>query len=295
MEINFSQQRPPVDELQQTLSNIGHSNAVIQPIDTNGYIIKTIFIKEDEHQLILSTIRDSFQTGEVINDDGFQGIVAEGINGQEVVLNSTSKKNTSIIKTDGNYIEEIRIETIGPAISTYLRERAWQAALLVIVAIILFIAYAFRKVSRPIKSWKFGVTAIVALVHDIVITMGVFVLLGKYAGVEVGIPFIVALLTILGYSVNDTIVVFDRIREKIIKRGADNFAETVNIGVNETFVRSINTSFTTLLVLFGLFFYGGESIKYFALALIIGISFGTYSSIFLASPLLVVWETYKKK
>lgn len=294
MEIAFSEARPTVEELKASLDKIGQNSAVIQPIDVNGYIVKTTFVTEPQHQEILSTLRDSFQTGEVI-EGGSAGVIVESNGGSADAINFEEVgKNSSVVKTTGNYIEEKRIETIGPAISTYLRERAWQAALLVIIAIVLFIAYAFRRVSRPVKSWKFGVTAIVALVHDMVITMGVFVLLGYFMGVEVGIPFVVALLTILGYSVNDTIVVFDRIREKIIKRGSDKFDETVNIGVNETLVRSVNTSITTLIVLFGLFLFGGESIKYFALALIIGIALGTYSSIFLASPLLVVWEQYKK-
>ncbi len=300
MEISFSETRPTVDEVRASLTAVGHENAVIQPIDVDGYIVKTTFISEPEHQQILSALRTSFQTGDVVknNESGSEGINIEvdGGNAEGVVLNNLDTTSKSgLIKTTGNYIEEKRIETIGPAISTYLRTRAWQAALLVIIAIVLFVAYAFRKVSRPVKSWKFGITAIVALIHDIVITMGIFALLGHYMGVEVGIPFVVALLTILGYSVNDTIVVFDRIREKIIKRGSDNFDETVNIGVNETLVRSVNTSITTLIVLLGLFLFGGESIKYFALALIIGIVLGTYSSIFLASPLLVVWEQHKKR
>ena len=120
--------------------------------------------------------------------------------------------------------------------------------------------------------------------------MGVFVLLGHFLGVEVGIPFVVAMLTILGYSVNDTIVVFDRIREKIMRKEYKNFAETVNVGVNETIPRSINTSVTTLLVLLGLCIFGGESVRFFSLSLVIGIILGTYSSLFLASPLLVWWE-----
>ena len=198
-------------------------------------------------------------------------------------------------ETDQNKVLEERVDVIGPAISSHLRSRAFSAAIAVVIAIILYVAYAFRKVSEPVKSWKYGIAAIVALVHDVTITMAVFALLGYYLGVEIDIPFVVALLTILGYSVNDTIVVFDRVRENLLHDGPNRFAQTVNEGVNGTLVRSMNTSITTLLVLFALFFFGGATIKFFSLALIIGIALGTYSSIFLASPLLVVWNEWGKK
>lgn len=198
-------------------------------------------------------------------------------------------------KTDTQNVVEKRFETIGPAISAQLRQRAVSITIAVMLAIIFFIAYTFRKVSKPLSSWKYGTAAIIALMHDIIITLGVFAVLGKFMGVEVDIAFIVALMTILGYSVNDTIVVFDRIRENLLKRGADRFNEAVIDGVKDTVVRSVNTSLTTLLVLGALYFFGGTSIKYFSLALIIGIIFGTYSSIFLASPLLVVWNDYTHK
>lgn len=172
------------------------------------------------------------------------------------------------------------------------KKNAFQAVLVAIGGIAAYIAWAFRKVSRPVESWKYGLAAIVALVHDTLIVMGVFAILGKFFNVEVGIPFVAALLTILGYSVNDTIVVFDRIRENLLKAGAkDNFELTVNNSICETIARSINTSLTVILVLLAIFFFGGASIKYFALALIIGVTFGTYSSIFVASALIVeAWK-----
>ena len=132
--------------------------------------------------------------------------------------------------------------------------------------------------------------------HDILITVGVFVILGKFWGVEVGVPFIAALLTILGYSVNDTIVVFDRTRENILRSGAkEDFEDIVNRSLNETLARSINTSLTVILVLFALVFFGGESIRYFSVALLFGVTFGTYSSIFVASALLVTIYKYQIK
>lgn len=273
MELTFIESRPEVQELQATIESLEFGSALVQPVEEDGAIIKMRFLNEDEHQQVLAAVRDAYETA----PEAEETLGAEG---------DTPK---------GNIVREDRIETIGPAISTYLRSRAWKAAIIVILAIILFIAYAFRKVSRPIKSWKYGVTAIIALIHDITITMGVFALLGHFYGVEVNIPFVVALLTILGYSVNDTIVVFDRVRENLIKRGSSRFAETVNLGVNQTFIRSLNTSVTTLLVLSALFFFGGESIRFFSLALIVGIALGTYSSLFLASPLLVVWEEHKRR
>ncbi len=278
MEITFSNERPTIDQIKDSLSQIDLElgEPVIQPTGEKGMIIRVQYMGEEEHQQVLANLRNSFETlaseESAVVENGEEGEVVE----EQVVVE--------------NKVWEERIETIGPAISAHLKSRAIYAVIAVVIAIVAYVAYAFRKVSRPVKSWKYGISAVIALVHDVTITMGIFVLLGKYLNVEIGIPFVVALLTILGYSVNDTIVVFDRVRENLIKRSADNFAEMVNLGVNQTFVRSINTSVTTLIVLFALFLFGGESIKYFALALIIGVASGTYSSIFLASPLLVVWE-----
>jgi preprotein translocase subunit SecF len=158
----------------------------------------------------------------------------------------------------------------------------------------LYIAFAFQKVSKPVASWKYGLSAIIALFHDLLITLGIFSVLGKFYGMEINTAFVVALLTVLGYSVNDTIVVFDRTRENLPK-SVDSFSVTVNSSLNQTLVRSINTSITTLLVLLAVYFLGGTSIREFVLALIIGIACGSYSSIFVASPLLVTWEKLQKR
>ena len=181
--------------------------------------------------------------------------------------------------------------------SQELKGKALQAIFMAVVGITLYIAIAFRKVSYPVASWKYGMAAIIALLHDIIITVGVFSFLGKFYGVEVNIPFIAALLTILGYSVNDTIVVFDRVRENLLRAGSkDDFENTVNKSLNETLLRSFNTSVTVMIVLLAIFFLGGESIRYFALALFMGVFFGTYSSIFIASALLVeIWHWQMKK
>ena len=283
MEISFTGERPNRDEMQTVFDDTPYGNVIVQATEEKGYLLKMRFLSEEEHQDILKRIRDRFEVSSdvVVND--------------ETLGMENASSTVATVMTKENKVLEERIETIGASISSHLKERAYEAAIAVMLAIVIYVAYAFRKVSRPVSSWKYGVTAIIALLHDVLITMGVFAILGKYFDVEVDIPFVVAMLTILGYSVNDTIVVFDRVRENLIKYGYEHFDDIVNRGVNETLVRSINTSATTLLVLFALFLFGGASIHYFSLALIIGIFFGTYSSIFLASPILVVWQKLARR
>lgn len=192
-------------------------------------------------------------------------------------------------------LKEVRFDSIGPVIGKELRQKSWIALALVILMIIFYIAFVFRKVSRPVSSFKFGLMAIVALTHDMMIPLGVFAVLGKYFGAEVDVLFVTALLTILGFSVHDTIVVFDRVRENLRRGIGGDFEETVGISVNQTITRSINTSLTVLLVLGAIFFFGGETTRFFSLALIIGVAAGTYSSIFIASPLLVTIYKFQNR
>jgi len=199
-----------------------------------------------------------------------------------------------LTNTYGN-LDEMRFEAIGPSIGKELRDKALYAIFIVIFAIIAYIAWSFRKVEKVVSSWVYGVIAIIALAHDVLIPLGIFAVLGKFYGVEVTSAFVAAILTVLGYSVNDTIVVFDRVRENLRKHTHNDFNELVEYSIKQTIQRSINTSLTTILVLVAIFFFGGESIKSFALVLIIGIMAGTYSSIFLASPLLVTWSLRKAK
>lgn len=286
MELSFTGARPVLSDMQAEFVDNTYGNVRVQPTQANGYILKMKFISEDEHKAILQMLRNKF---EVVKDNA----TATSTTSTLVTTSTTSiSDNTNISE---NRLIEDSIETIGPALSSQLQQRSVEVVVVVVFAIILFVAYAFRKVAKPVKSWKYGVTAVIALIHDVIGTMGVFALLGKFYGVEVDIPFVVAMLTVFGYSVNDTIVVFDRIRENLIKYGYEKFDEVVNKGINETLSRSINTSFTVLLVLFAMFLFGGSTIHYFSLALIIGIFLGTYSSIFLASPLLVVWQKMSKK
>ncbi|MFM2381719.1 MAG: hypothetical protein RLZZ76_486 [Candidatus Parcubacteria bacterium] len=195
-------------------------------------------------------------------------------------------------------VEEVQFNSVGPSIGAELMAKAWWAIGIITLLTIAFIAFAFRGVSKPVASWKYGVVAIVTLMHDILIPVGLFAYLGHARGAEVGVFFIVALLTILGISINDTIVVFDRIRENLglnIKSGKkEEFADVVWRSIMQTFTRSVNTSVTVIVVLLALFFVGPDSTKDFALTLIVGMVAGTYSSIFLASPLLVLLEKYQK-
>ena len=220
-------------------------------------IMRVGFLTEDQHQLVLRELRAKYAIDNTMRED--------------------------------------RFETIGSAVSKQMRTRALWAIILVNLGIIIYIAYAFRVVSRPVASWKYGALAILALVHDVLLVLGVFSLLGHMYGTEVDIPFVVALLTVLGYSVNDTIVVYDRVRENLLRHSADNFSDTVNNGLNQTLMRSINTTMKTTLPLFALYFLGGSTINSFVLALIIGIISGAYSSIFIATPMLVLVEKWQHK
>jgi len=208
---------------------------------------------------------------------------------------------SSLSLGDAVKIEEKRFNSIGPVIGEELKSKALWGLILVIIAIILFVAFSFRKVSElgkeSVSSWKYGMVAILALIHDITIPTGIFVILGHfYIDYQIDILFVTALLAILGFSVNDTIVVFDRVRENLKNSlKGETFEQIVGKSLSQTFARSINTSLTVLIALGSLFFFGGETTKQFALVLVFGVTFGTYSSIFLASPLLVTWQKFSNK
>lgn len=258
LEVSFKNDRPTNQLIEEKLTPLVEKPIVI-PAEEKGVIIKMKSIDEAKHQQVLAALKE---------------------------LSSNQ---------DIDAVQEKRFEMIGPTVSSELRTKSFLAIVFVLLAIIAYIALAFRKVSRPVSSWKYGVCAVAALFHDIVIPVGIFAALGHFMGVEVDTLFVTALLTVLGFSVHDTIVVFDRIRENLLKFPRESFDEIVNRSVNQTFVRSINTSLTVLLVLLATFLFGGESVKYFVLALIIGVFFGTYSSIFIASPLLVIWNRLAAK
>lgn len=192
-------------------------------------------------------------------------------------------------------VEEVRSETVGPTIGQETTKNAFRGVIAASVAIIIYIAYSFRKIPKPYSSVKFGVSAVVALIHDVLVVVGIFSIFGHFFKVELDSLFITALLTIMGFSVHDSIVVFDRIRENLIKMPGSSFSLVVNESLVQTLARSLSTSLTVLLMLFALLLFGGESIRWFILTLLIGITSGTYSSIFNAAPLLVLWEEYSQK
>ena len=256
-EVAYKTLRPSQADLDAPLVALNFGSILVQPTGDLGYIVKSRDLNEAEHASILKALSLS----------------------------------------DKNELTETAFTSIGPSVGRELTRKAIIAIILVSLAIILFITFAFRKVSRPVSSWRYGLIAIVTLLHDVAIPVGLFVILSHYYGAEVDTLFVVAVLTILGLSVSDTIVIFDRIRENLNTMGGGaklNFSETVGKSLEQSYVRSICTSLTVILVLLALFFFGPVSTRYFALMLTAGMFFGTYSSIFLASPLLV-WVAEKQK
>lgn len=259
---------------------------------TGGTRMTVQFSQEIDIQKIQEDLKE-LNLNELTVQKSENNVVIFGYASSDEALND--KVREKLKSSDENY-KEIKTEFTGASVSNQIKKNAIIAVILANIGIGIFIAWAFRKVSRPIPSWQYGIGAVIALAHDVLITIGVFVFLGKFHNIEVGIPFIAALLTILGFSVHDTIVVYDRIRENLLKSsGKEKFEEVVNKSLNETMARSINTSFTVLIVLAAIVIFGGESIRYFSVALLVGIFFGTYSSIFVASSLLVTSYKFKLK
>ena len=260
LEVSYPNGRPDVQAIEEGIAGIGLGGSTIQPVGDNGIILRTKDLSVQERM---------------------------------EVLNALSQGGTTIF-------EEERFNSIGPVVGSELKRKAVVAIIIVMIAIIIFITFAFRRVSLPVPSWKYGLVAIIALLHDVIIPTGVFALLGHFfIDFQINVLFVTALLAILGFSVHDTIVVFDRIRENL-RRNKEyhidkGFAETVGEGLSQTFTRSINTSMTVVFVMLVLYFLGGEPTRQFALALSVGVIAGTYSSVFIASPLLVVIEKWQRK
>lgn len=256
MEIQFSlDQTPPVSVIEEKLAHIPLKSLTIQPTNERGVLLRYLASDEMANELVLSALM-SFDSGLV----------------------------------------QLRTDFIGGSVSSQIKKNAILGITLSIIAIALYIAWAFRRVTGVVTSWEYGLGAVIALAHDIIIVLGLFVLLGRYYGVEIGVPFIAALLTILGYSVNDTIVVYDRVRENLQRLGRkEDFESVVNRSLNETLGRSINTSMTVIITLIAIVLFGGESTRYFGVALLAGVAFGTYSSIYIASALLVTRYKMKTK
>ncbi len=257
LQVSYTEARPPVDQVQALVSKLGLGEVRIQPTGTTGYILRQRDLSTQEKTQL------------------------------EAVLGGLGQ------------LHEDQFNSVGPTLGTELMHKAWIAIVLIVICIILFIAFAFRHVSKPIASWMYGVVAIFTLLHDILIPAGMFALLGYINGAEVDSLFIVALLTILGISINDTIVVFDRIRENLRlneeRRRHEDFDAVVGRSITQTIARSINTSVTVVIMLVALYILGPAATQNFSLTLIVGMIAGTYSSIFLAAPLLVVWERWQAK
>lgn len=253
MEIEFSQ-RPEIGQVQEILKKDQNLGEVnVSPLGEKGMILRLKEINEVKHQQTLAALQKDFPS-----------------------------------------VQEKRFSSVGGIIGKELRQKSITAIVLVLILIVTYIAFVFRKLSKTLSSWSMGIAAVVALVHDVIIPMGVFAILGKYYGIEVTAIFVAAVLTILGYSVSDSVVIFDRVRENVLRFGSrESFDAIVHNSIMQTLTRSLNTGLTTLLSLIAIYFFGGESIKYFALALILGIFLGAYSSFFVASPILVWWQHKK--
>ena len=255
LQVSYTTARPAVADVQKAVDGLGIGEVRIQPTDDTGFILRERSLSNDEK----NTLETSLQTFGPIHEDQFN--------------------------------------SVGPILGQELLHKGLVALGLVAFCIILFIAFAFRGVSKPIASWKYGIVAIITLVHDILIPVGLFAVLGHVKGSEVDSLFIVALLTLLGVSINNTIVVFDRVRENLRRNEEyhkkEAFDQVVGRSIMQTLARSINTSFTVIIVLVALYALGPAATRDFALTLIVGMIAGAYSSVFLASPLLMLWEKWQ--
>ncbi|MCR4279227.1 MAG: protein translocase subunit SecF [Candidatus Zambryskibacteria bacterium] len=257
-EVRYDGERPNKDSLESAIGTLGLGGFSVRPSGEDSYVIRTKDLTEADR----------------------------------------ANLGTALSLSSSTYTIE-RQNTIGPTAGAELRSKAVKAIAVVVLMIVLFITFAFRKVSKPVGAWKYALVTIVALAHDVIIPTGIFVWLGYLAGFEIDLLFVSGLLAILGYSVHDTIVVFDRVRENLSinmeKNVKEEFETTVGKSVTQTLARSINTSLTTFILLLALYFFGPAATKQFSLLLGIGIIVGAYSSIFVASPLLVTLYKLQKK
>lgn len=251
LEVEYQVARPSLTALRQAVAPLPLKDVVLQPAGERGLLLRSALLSENEKNQLLGVLSDNGATP----------------------------------------LQEKRFSSIGPALGAELVRKGIWAMAIVIVLILIYIAFVFRQVSRPVNSWIYGLVAILLMIHDVLIPTGIFALLGHYRQVEVDALFLTAFLTILGLSVNDKIVTLDRVRENLHRRTSPDFSETVGQSLSETLTRSFNTSLTVILVLLAIYFFGGVSTTYFALAMAIGMIVATYSSIFIAPSLLVAWQS----
>ncbi len=254
LEIEFLNERPPLNEIKKSLSKIDLGEFYLRGVGKNGIIL------EIEKKNINPDLKDK-------------------------ILKEIEKFGK--IK---NPKETFHFKSISPTIGKELTQKAKIFVFLSVLSILIYIAFAFFKLKKPISFWQCALISILALFHDILIPLGLL----SFLKIPINIPIVVALLTILGYSINNTVVVFDRVRENLLKERKSKFEDTINLSLCQVLTRSLNTSLTTLFVLISIFFFGGETLKYFALTLILGIIAGTYSSLFLVTSLSIEWAKWRQ-
>lgn len=245
-------------ELRQEFAALGHADAIIQHTGEGDYFVR---------------VREL--------------VVEEKSPGGEILKSGEREKIEKTLKDKFGDFSIRDFYSVSPIIASEIEQNAARAVFVAAIGILLYITFAFRKIAKP---FRYGACAVIALVHDVLVVLGIFSLLGRFANVEIDAMFIAGVLTVVGYSVHDTIVVFDRIRENYLRGKIKDYPTIVNTSIMETLARSLNTTLTTILVIMALFLFGGVTIHYFILTLLIGIITGTYSSIFNAAQLLVVWE-----
>jgi len=258
-EVNYQNSKPDISLVKTRIDQLNLGEYSVRSTGESGFIIRTKNLSEPERVSLLQNL---------------------------------SQNNTE-------QMEVKRFDSVGPILGKELQGKAVMSIILVILAILLFITFAFRKVSEPVQSWKYGFITIVALLHDVITPIGIFSILGHFKGFEIDSLFVTAVLVILGFSVHDTIVVFDRTRENLKlareNRSKETFDQIVGKSISQTFTRSINTSLTVVLTLLVLYFTGPSATQNFSLVLLVGVILGTYSSIFLGSPLLVTVEKWQNR
>ncbi len=264
-------------------------------IDFTGGTLLELRIKNKESRTIIGEIKKAGESQKIEIDTIQQSGPDNYLLRLKPIDKDQNQKLQEEIKKNIGDVTELRFEIVGPSIGRETTHNAIKAVIIASIAIILYIAFAFRQVPKPYSSFRFGICAVIALLHDVLVMLGLFSIFGHFLKVEVDTLFITALLTIMGFSVHDTIVVFDRVRENLRRMSGMPFALIVNESIIQTLVRSLSTSLTVLMTLFALLLFGGETIRWFVIALLIGIVSGTYSSIFNAAPLLVVWQEMIEK
>jgi len=259
---------------------------------TGGSVFTYDTSKIEQKEQLETIVREVFVEQDIELHDYIR--TADGLEIRtDPVESSTNDVISEKLKENFAQINQESFVTVGPSIGQEAALNAFKALGIASLGIMLYITYAFRNIPKPYSSLRFGISAIIAMLHDAFLLVGIFSILGKFLGVEIDALFITAVLTVIGFSIHDSIVVFDRIRENLKKLPSSwNFEQVVNFSITETLNRSFATSLTVLITLLSLYILGGESIKYFVLALLIGILSGTYSSIFTASPILVIWEDF---